>query len=75
MKDSLAKPTLNGPDDFPRFRVVGDGESLSQAKLTPQTELLLFERGGQERAFLVTQMIYHHVAQGELEGHPYLVTF
>jgi len=38
-------------------------------------ELIAFERGGMHRAFLAREMAYHHVAQGELAGEPYLVSF
>jgi len=61
---------------FEPFRPTKKHESpLSQAKLKEQTEILTFERGGQRRAVLLSEAIYHHVIQGELAGEPYLVTF
>ncbi len=48
---------------------------LAQAKLPPARELLVFERGGEHRALIAREMAYHHVAQGELAGEPYLVSF
>lgn len=66
---------LVGPDQFERFRVSGAGEPLAGLGLDPDEELLVFERGGERRALRAKQMIYHHVAQGELAGLPYLVTF
>ena len=48
---------------------------LADAGLEPTAELMAFERGGERRALLVPEMAYHHVAQGELAGEPYLVSF
>jgi len=66
---------LKGPDQFKRFNVTGNGVSLDEAHLKPKEMLLVFERAGQRRALLQKQMVYHHVAQGELAGEPYLVSF
>ena len=51
------------------------GAPLAALELPAETEILVFERGGAKRGLLVRHMAYHHVAQGELAGHPYLVTF
>jgi hypothetical protein len=48
---------------------------LREAGLREETELLVFERGGLRRALVLQQMAYHHLAQGELAGRPYLVSF
>lgn len=48
---------------------------LKRANLAPQTELMSFERNGERRVLIVSEMIYHHICQGELAGEPYLVTF
>ena len=69
---------LKGPDWFKRFSVPSSaaaGTPLADSGLHPGTELLLWERGGETRALTVRQMAYHHVAQGELGGEPYVVTF
>ena len=66
---------LSKADLFPRFRVEGDGESLAQANLPADTMLLVFERGGERRALLLRHMMWHHVAQGELAGEPYAISF
>ena len=60
---------------FVPFRPEGDGTPLPDAGLRDDEELLVAERGGQRIAFVARQMGYHHVAQGELAGDPYLVTF
>jgi len=66
---------LKGPNMFKPFKVDGDNVPLTEADLKPTDGLLIFERGGQRRALLRKQMVYHHVAQGELAGEPYLVSF
>jgi hypothetical protein len=60
---------------FQPFRPTSDGGSLATAGLADDEELLVFGRGDQYRALIMRQMVYHHVAQGELAGEPYLVTF
>lgn len=60
---------------FKRFRVPRRGKSLQKSGLAGSTELIVFERAGESRALLMRQMAYHHVAQGELAGQPYLVSF
>ncbi|MFQ6012751.1 MAG: DUF3179 domain-containing (seleno)protein [Thermoplasmata archaeon] len=66
---------LRDPDLFQRFRVSDEGEPLAAAGLDPKAMLLVVERANARRAFLVTEMAYHHLAQGELGGAPYLVSF
>ncbi len=51
------------------------GESLEAVGLAPATELLVFERGGHKRALVMRELSYHHIAQGELGGLPYLISF
>jgi hypothetical protein len=48
---------------------------LKSANLRPDEDLLVFERGGKRYAFILRQIVYHHVAQGTLAGEPYLVSF
>ncbi len=69
------RANLASPDFFQRFRVAGEGTPLHAAGLKPRVSLLVFERGGERGALLRDQMTYHHLAQGELAGEPYLVTF
>lgn len=40
-----------------------------------ETPLLALERDGAALALLTSQMIFHHVAQGEWNGTPFLATF
>lgn len=69
------KALLGEADSFPRF-VVGDAAtSLCEAGVEEEEDLLIVRRGDVSRAFLVDQMAYHHVAQGELAGQPYAVMY
>lgn len=60
---------------FKPFAVPPHGLPLKQANLYPDEELIVIERVGEHRALLAREMAYHHVAQGELAGEPYLVSF
>ncbi len=50
-------------------------QKLADVGLSGNVELIAFERGGERRVLKLTDMIYHHVCQGELAGEPYLITF
>ena len=60
---------------FPPFQVPKQGVPLSSLNLPPDLELIIFTRGGLTRALVAREMAFHHVAQGELGGQPYLVSF
>lgn len=60
---------------FEPFQVRGEGLLAAQLSLPGDTELVIFSRAAQQRALLAREMAYHHVAQGELAGQPYLVSF
>ncbi len=66
---------LKGADFFPRFSDSGKGVPLSTAGLKESVELLIAERNGERRGFLVRELAHPHMAQGELGGEPYLVSF
>ncbi|MDP5275636.1 DUF3179 domain-containing (seleno)protein [Chengkuizengella axinellae] len=70
---------LHEKDLFPRFKVKNHNDKLEELlknkNIKPNDELLVIERNGQKLAFPIAQIAYHHVAQGELSGEPYLVTF
>ncbi len=66
---------LKHPDMFERYRVPDRGELLREAGVSNDTDIMLVERGNETRAFLLRQLIYHHLAQGELAGEPYMVSF
>lgn len=60
---------------FEPFRFPKQSVPLAKIKLEPETELIVVERGGLQRAFLAREMAHHHVAQSDLAGEPYLVSF
>jgi hypothetical protein len=60
---------------FEPFQVPKHGASLSSLNLPHDLELITFSRGGVSRALIAREMAYHHVAQGELDGQPYLISF
>ena len=66
---------LKDPDLFSRFVVPGTAVKLAEVPIPGDEQLIVFERSGEKRALLVRQMAYHHVAQGELAGEPYLIAF
>jgi hypothetical protein len=75
---NISKARLNKHDTFQRFRVKDSfqiSELLEHNKIQQDDEILILERNGRKLAFSVNQMAYHHVAQGELAGQPYLVNF
>lgn len=60
---------------FEPLRPTGPGLPLARVRLDSETEMLAIERGGETLAFLAQEMAYHHTAQGELAGEPYLLSF
>ena len=60
---------LHDPDWQPLRGVVRSGE------VAEETPVLAFEAGGRMLVLVSSQMSYHHVAQGEMEGEPWMVTF
>jgi hypothetical protein len=60
---------------FEPFQVPAQGATLSSLRLPPDLELILIRRGETARALVAREMAYHHVAQGELGGQPYMVSF
>ena len=43
--------------------------------LTDETVVVTFDMQGKTMVLVSSQMSYHHVAQGEMEGEPWMVTF
>jgi hypothetical protein len=80
---------LSATDDFPPFNVEPADERplrdvLAANEIPPDTELVITERrpasasGGAPPtplAFVVRQLAFHHVAQGETAGEPWMVSF
>ena len=63
---------------FEPFRV-SDSEplrdALSSGKVQGDTRVLVMEHPAGRLAFLTDQMTYHHVAQGDIDGEPWMVSF
>lgn len=49
--------------------------ALRSGAVEDDTPLLVFQAGGETLALVTAQMSYHHVAQGEMVGEPWMVTF
>lgn len=71
----VSKARLRGKPMFQPYRVPKQGADLAKAKLKPTEELILMERNNTVKTFSVKQMAYHHIAQGDIAGEPYLVSF
>ena len=50
-------------------------DAMSAGKLQDDTHVLVMEHPAGLLAFLTDQMVYHHVAQGETNGEPWMVSF
>lgn len=44
-------------------------------RIKPKDRVMIVERAGKRLAFSYSQMTYHHVAQGELAGQPFILVF
>lgn len=60
---------------FEPFQVPVQGVALSNLDLPLDLELIVMRRDGAIRALVAREMAYHHVAQGESGGQPYMVSF
>lgn len=50
-------------------------DALSSGKVQSDTRVLVMEHPAGRLAFLTDQMVYHHVAQGDIDGEPWMVSF
>jgi hypothetical protein len=73
-----SRATLKGKNMFePLYvqRTVSLTEALQRRMVSADTELLLLNHPRRPIALIKGAMAYHHVAQGEIEGDPWLVSF
>ena len=75
--DAVRATLLDKPVFIPFYptRTEALSEALKRRKITADTDVLVTEAGGSALVLDNAQMSYHHVAQGELNGEPWLVTF
>ena len=67
---------LGGGDEFPRFLVREPGRKLADvAAADEDVELAILERDGEARAVVVSDLTYHHVAEGTLGGRPIAIAY
>ncbi len=57
----------------PDWRSLRDARRASD--VFDDTPVLVFEAGGSTLVLVSGQMAYHHVAQGDMNGEPWMVTF
>ncbi len=50
-------------------------DALTAGRVTGDMNLLILEKDDVTLSFLVQQLAYHHVAQGEIDGEPWMVSF
>ena len=50
-------------------------EALDNGTLQKDTPLALFHNEAGPLTLVMSQLMYHHLAQGEIEGEPWLVSF
>ncbi len=50
-------------------------QALDDGRIDKTTQLLILDRGTRQLALVTGQMAYHHIAQGELDGEPWMVSF
>ena len=50
-------------------------EARRGGNVADDTPVVVFSAGGETLVFVTSQMSYHHVAQGEIAGEPWMVTF
>jgi hypothetical protein len=65
-------------DIFAPYRVTSTSllrDALSRDDLPDDAPVLVVERGAAALVLLTGQLLYHHVAQGELAGEPWMVSF
>ncbi len=81
-------PTIEGFDtdraifwSAPNFLPLNDPEwtplrdALRAGDVSDDSPVLVFEAGGSTLVLVTGQMAYHHVAQGDMNGEPWMVTF
>ena len=71
----IERASLTDSGFFQRFSVPSQLPLLTDSGMDVTENVLVLKQDGDWLTFPVRQMGYHHVAQGEWEGTPYLVVF
>lgn len=74
----ISRARLNDSTVFEPFFVTTSTplrRALAEGTVDPTTPILAFEVGDATLALVTAQMAYHHAAQGELAGEPWMVSF
>lgn len=74
----ISRARLNDSTVFEPFVVTTSiplRRALDDGTVAPDTRILVFEVGASKLALVTAQMAYHHAAQGELAGEPWMVSF
>ncbi len=69
----IGRAPLFQPLHDPSFTSLG--EARRGGRVAEDSPILVFEAGGRTLSLVTAQMSYHHVAQGEIAGEPWMVTF
>ena len=71
------RANLRDKEIFPPFYVeetIPLSEALRRNEVRKDTHLMVIERKTRMLALLTKQMIFHHVAQGEIDDEPWMVS-
>lgn len=72
-----SRANLRDKEIFPPLYVeatVSLSDALKRGDVRNDTHLMVIERKTRMLALLTKQMIYYHVAQGEIDGEPWMVS-
>ncbi len=75
---AASRATLSDKDAFEPFHVKATRslrEALASGDVREDTPVLVMEGAAGALALLTRQMCYHHLAQGEMAGEPWMVSF
>jgi hypothetical protein len=74
----VSRAQLSDQDMFQPFEVLATqslGEAIATGEVREDKPVLAIVREAGALVLLAQQMTYHHVAQGDLAGEPWLVSF
>lgn len=78
MKFDVSRANLRDKAQFKPFQVttfLDCGDLLNSNTINEDEGILVFELNKKHYGFLRKQMAYHHVANGDIDGEPFMVSF